>query len=661
MRPDSLSRWTDQFNLTKGTEPPVINDSTEQNEGWVRSLLQSSKQAEKDKYIRFFVTGEIGTGKSTFFKRTIRKNQKLFLESKIIPARIEFSKISRSSPSDETRKLEMLRRAIIDSFYREIHHLFSDEVRKTSFFENGEFEKFRRYIIDRKLYIGDGQNFENRQKAAEDFADFQIAKAKRFITLSREDRKMEVRNSDDTFKELTIHYVTQHLGYSFVSIFDGFDYITAADYLYSTSNSEQIASLNSVYKGSSKFPLLDRIGSHLDFHQVFVMRDVTYARFFERNPGLDEIDNRKHFRIIGPSSKALVARAIARVCDENNLPDVSADLFEFDRFMRKTIREVIIKGDTEATSEGNNENEKSNPLVPLNLFNGNARKELNFLKLIIEFIVLEIIADPKNSYTDSVENLFSVAGDPEFRRRIRQKQYRLLGILLCQNRSTFRNSIALPADGEMGPNGIMDLEGVGNYIDNVYNYDEKNQAPLGLLSKIRICELVRRIPLTAVEIASKLGQSYSTDYDRTLAVMCRTGLLKTRFKNGSVFFQAEPLGMLCIDHLCHKTEYIEHVFPHIALPSHVRDPSIRAYERDRTSPRYWARASLVNSFLLLQHVRQIEKLERKEGYSWKWLAPQIETHHADTLARTVRKFFNPNINRTILDEFESDLNKVYSI
>lgn len=651
--PDALSIWTDRFNTRTDTETKPINSSKQVMSTWFDGLIEKTSPARKQReiFIRYFITGEVGSGKSTLLKKGIRDNYERFRRAKVIPARVEFSKLPRSAPKLQKDDVDVLRLAIIDALYRDIHHIFKSN---ESFVAHPNFKPFKRYIVDFYIAQNGPGDIDEIQRKAEEFADFNLAQARRFYEMSRKERKTHVFQTNIIFKQLCVRYVHEKLDFDFLAIFDGFDYLSAADYLYSTPASNQISNLSTTHHGSNSFPLLEEIYSPMDFHHIYIMRDVTYARYIETHPTIFSTFDRRHFRIIGPSSKALVARAIARVCSQLNQPDLSPKVWEFDKFMRRTLRASITKGDRHQSEKGSIS--AVDAIAPLNLFNGNARLELSFLRFMIELLVLEILpyVDPSKQYADSLSDLFSIVQAPEFRREIETKRYRFLSLLLCRNTSSFRNSLMLGPDD--APNAIMERDdGTGNFIDNIFNYDESNQCQFALLGKIRVCELVRQDPMTRKEIVDAIGDEYTNDIDRLLATMCRTGLLKTRWKNDSVLFQTEPAGLICIDHLVHKTEYIEYVFPHIALPKGVRKLGLSAYDRERTSSPFWARASLVNSFLLLKYIEWLEDKERRSGKTWNWIAPRLREHHVDTTLRTVKRFSDGRM----VDQINSFLKGLY--
>lgn len=641
--PDAYSFWADSFNVPTDNDTNYINRNSQTETDWFSELVNycnPDSRIDYPDFARYFVTGEIGTGKSTFLKRGLKLHRPQFVANSVIPARIEFSKVSCSLPSEEDNPGKQLRHAIIKALYRELHHHFGDESTGTSFIDHPHFgEKFRAYVQDRYVFQSERGNYNLLATEAIDYVDFNFSRARRYFQLQRDERRNDVLGTDIIFQQLSIYYTFSHLSHSYLLIFDGFDYLTAADILFNTKNSERIHQLHSVHAGSNYFPILDEISAPLDTHQIFVMRDVTYARYLDRNPGVQGSGHRRHFRVAGPASRQLTERAIARVCKRLNVEDQSAELLNFDKFVRRLLRSTIV-GPEEFEASDTEIRSRKTPIAPINLFNGNARKQLEFLLFTIRMMVREVLpeVDPAGTFADDPRSLFDVVKKEDFQKSLNSKRYRFIGLMLSRDTMSFRNSLILPERDSCDPKSIIEREAIGNYIDNIYNYDESNNAPFALMSKIRVCELVRSNPLTASEISRFLKTEYTNNCDRLLAIMCRTGLLKTRRKHGDVVFQTEPLGLLTIDHLTAKTEYVEHLFPHTSLPIKLRSAGIAAYSRTSMSQRSWAIASLLNCFLMLKIVQDVESRERQAGNSWNWIAPRLMHNHGRLNEFTHRRF-----------------------
>lgn len=639
--PDRFSILVDKYNQSR---PHIdhINFPYEAAEEWFSSIAtfsQKTKPRDSNIYLRYFVTGEVGCGKSTFIKRGILKNYKKFQTEKTIPARVEYSKIGRSKRESKWYSQDAIRFAIIDSLYREINHFFCGSSGSSSFvdhplFNEGELS-FQNFLMDRYVFMEGPISDDDIGRRARQKVNFYVAHARNYFRRSRQQRKDEIRNLDLIFKQLTIEYVYSVLEFEFSVFFDGFDYLKASDLLYETHEKMIIDHIKVIYRGSRVFSLLDEIGVSVDFHQIYIMRDVSYSRFFETSSSVQPTESIEHFRIAPPGSKALVSRAVIKVCEklgesQHLASKISTDVWHFDRYMRRLLRDAVIYGDRDQVS-----NLGRRIGVPLNIFNGNARKEMHFLRLVIVFLLTDILPNvyPGRRFQGDTREIFSIVDDPEFRRYLKSTRYRLIGRMLCREFETFRNSLVMPGrgGGESGDEErnyeIKQREGMMNYVDNIYNYDEHNQAPLALMSKIRVCQLLIDNSLRLDEIEELIKPHYTADVTRLLYTMCETGFLKTRRQNGYTFFSTEPLGVIVVTHLVHKVAYIEHVFPHIALPPEVRANGIKMYNREDADSADWAFASLVNGLILQKYVELVEDRERKYGYRWHWIAQSMYDDH----------------------------------
>lgn len=632
--PDAFSKRKDRFNFDANELSAILNHSDVHIDAWVNDIFNRAEErrTSSGRMMRLLVTGEVGSGKSTTVKRVLKIHRRRFFENRLIPTRIEFRKLARSAdPKDPLNQLETLRRATIDAMYRDICHYFINGTRLRTFMKNSlfssRFENFVQsdYINTRSRYE---LSFTDIQREAQNFFLYNYNKSADFANMSRKQRNSSVYSTDYLFKEITIKFIDEVIGMEFLIIFDGFDYLTAADYIYHTENSEYIGHLAKFHDTPTGYYILRELNYSLDVHQITIMRDATFARFMERSQGLQEMHVKSHRRIAPPSSPDLVFSGIERVCKNVGVNVRREDVAEFVEYIRNEIRRSIvnrqfIQGDRLVSADVTG-------LRGITLFNGNARKELDFLRYVIELILREIISEMDSIDTRNFgpRELLAVSRTEDIKAKIRQKNYRLFSVFMCRKYHYFRNAIALGGVSEdLRPSQILELDGIGSYVDNIFNYDETERSLLSLVAKLRVCEIADGVPKTDRTISQLLGADYVTDLSRLLATMIRTGLLRARWKNASPYFQTEPLGQVCYKYLAIKPEYIEHVVLHTCLPFPAREACVRVLDRETVSARRWSTASIVNSFVLYQLVRRVEEEERARGHERMWLTSRMREAH----------------------------------
>ena len=622
----------------------VINRNRQSILEWTRKNLirRRSNGAPGGADAVVYVQGTVGCGKSTLNKYITTILFDEFRLAKVVPSRVECLKLRRyaqtkpNGASEDFSAKERRRLTFIKflkaSIARDIIHMSRSEFK----YVDGE-----RRLVSGEHCLDfpdvDGAQFaEFVDQAAShngqpsDEAERVLRHVRRlFHTFGRKDPQSRGRllrrnllDADEFTLDVIIGYFKEH-GFSFCLLFDGFDYIDAADFYMKSPQTEIIETLADWIVDEECG--IDVLGSDTTYPNVsLTIRRNTRSIIGSRHNHIYYAAKSRSAYVLAPSMRNVflgLLREIRAIAASGTRTHKEKELLKALNRAREGI-----KGELEMTSG----------MSLGSLFNGNVRNQINYTKNVIYELAAGAIMQSTGVKNVDAYQLIGLMNF-EIANFMKQKSYRLVDMLLYSSGARFSNFVTvrgpdhLPEGADPPPltlDDISDNNLDSGYVGNVLNYHigyYKRGDEAYLLEKIRILELLRRRGLEEARDAEKghgteswLRERFaaknwpiSVHFKMSLCLLVREGMLEIIESHREAIFSPLPLGVLAVERLIGKLVYLENVYFGTLIPNWMRRVSD---DVDRpTSLRRWITASLFHVWLLLRLVRHAEGIGADGG------------------------------------------------
>jgi hypothetical protein len=667
----------------------VLNESAAVVRKWLQELLASLQPAHRSdsqpkKVI--IIRGAIGCGKSTFLKYICNYHAAAFQRAKVIPSRIEHSKmkteIARGLAGKEITgrliaehaPLYVLRQIFRDCIrYICCHEPVTREPRaKANILQS---ESFLRFCVDQiknaaieKLHVNEwakmlsqlirgGANDE--AAASSPYARAFLNRIAEYLAADWRGKRLMITEFTRIEIEIVLKYAQNH-GYVFLPIFDGFDYISAGDFLFNTEAVRLLDWLADTFFSGQGQLYFELLNGWLQISGIVSLRDNTLSYFLQNNwkmYGFYSIDY--SYRIISPSWSDITKNAVARVLKESSCSEDDIDRWvqNFIKIERRTLAHLRKGVGIERALHGRHVNPESSARGLGALFNYNIRFMLDFLRAVVVEIC-DVALQPLGALTKATNlHNFLALLDGAFPDLVRTRSYRLVEMALLSDNHVFRNlfsvdwhqlSAQLNSRRKKSLNACFRVnQSQGGYVDNIFNYHVKDTREMdlryALMEKIWILSVLSR-----AERGMTTQQLVDTFHDRleytakalsaSLAILICAGFVKADFTNsGDIEFSIESLGYIVLGSFCCRLEYLEHVFFHTYMPDWLLENSVDAVRYPVGDHRHWSLAAIVNSFIMIQYIWNLEDAAlRDTGAEEYFVCERIRKTLKRTLSRMIR-------------------------
>lgn len=416
-------------------------------------------------------------------------------------------------------------------------------------------------------------------------------------------------------------------------IFDGFDFIQAADFLKDTTHALVLDTL-------SRWIIADkgRLTLPVTKHQVrptimVTMRSGTVEWFWRDRSLLYGPIADQTFYVAPPELKDIYQVVAARMVREHPEfrdwdPETGLDIF-------KQIQSGLAK------VTGLNQ-----PQV-MALFLENTRHRVNYVRHVLEAGLedaLRLERDiPSLTSAELSRGLFDAMGQIASGRN-----YRLIQVLLQSKNDRFANFIRverisrwLEVD-DKGERALFSAEAVlkdnnirSGYVGNIFNYHIPYRAFADLeffLEKVRILHLLQGRALTDTQLRAGFTRNrwrISPYFDISMAILVREALVEGVFDEADGRYRVTPLGRVLSKSLVGQMRYLENVYFGCLLPGSLAIDSVDIL-RNRAKRIEWVVAAIFHVWILLRLIKTAEAGVREEGeepaatFLFDAIQPQIE-------------------------------------
>lgn len=578
-------------------EERIINTSVENIEKFSKDITADIICGDSDLAVRNrvkFITGKVGSGKSTFIEYFARKNKQQFVEKNIFTMIVTYEDIA----------LEEFHESIIENIE----------------LNNFEKEKLFKKHIKEILY----------QKIIEEY--FMLVQQKRIRLLFYKDRKFRdvfaqnvcvllsqdesIRSAKDKAKYIKanfleqmssiVKYIMNDLHYNFLVYFDGFDIL----------NPKLINEFD-FYVQHVKDIIYTSIEDGLDIYYILTLRNCTFQKFM--------LDGVVKYHLIPANEDKIILRSLRLVAKENRFVNKYLDQFEnmFKRIMKKLEQNLSF--------------DKYKSIVEI--FDYNYRLLLDYFFYVVCYVIFEYTGKIKESentikqFKQLVDDI-SINDYVTFEKFLESKFYTLNNILLNKNKlfhtPPYKISIENTKDKLYSIESSIDEgrfrhnKNSLSFLDNIYNYllprkyfQENSVFPL--LMQFRLLQILDKYDNTydpymnldtINDVLKQLG--YKTKYLISIINnLINSKLIKFVFDKDDKKYKyaIRNRGRLVIKNLGLLSSYVDTTAPYMLLPKNIVD-KININGKVASD---FAYNDILNTYIILNLIRDIEVYELKNN------------------------------------------------
>jgi hypothetical protein len=606
--------------IERGTaQDGFVNGSKEAASEWFRLDLVDGIRAARQPSCSFFI-GLPGSGKSTLIKYLINTERAYSDSSGVIFTRFESTKFFRYC----AERIAPLRSEPSELW--PVPALISC------------FRDYYWFIVLRDLILRDAFELQTdgtfaRKKSSANFKD-QRAIAD-FVERACEEARCDNDKHQQAFNALTAAISTKAFEHKHISqieplvrkamvkllsvslkvcvIFDGLDALSPEDEILDTQKFKMLDFILVMYGYGSR-GTETAFDPGIDHHAMIMLRPNTLERFMDRVDKEIATTRISIYRIAELSPGVVLLRAIRRALQDAGVPNADSEIFA--RILYRSLGTLLATIGTKFRLGRSAE-------ALLSMFNGNLRDCFEYVMRVLVWIREE--GESKTlHHRPSIADLVRFISSAEARRLLRQKNYRLVELMLFYQTSSFQNAVIAGDLSVLAPKAIKDMFAQPNLqknkasrglIDNVFNYhsfdslgrnDDHN-----LLYKIRILQICSaRGRSTTFDLLSELAKlGYDADgrgaLERAVTILRFVGFLNRSDDGGTSSYSISTKGRVVLERLIYQSSYLEHVFHKTLLPSVLiardKPDTPRADGPDR-----WTTESIRNYFTLLAYVKFVE-------------------------------------------------------
>ena len=614
----------------------VINGRPDDILAWTRRFLIARRAPTSPRGAEsvVFVQGTIGSGKSTLNKYITNVLFDEFKGAKVIPSRIECKKVLadlREGHEDDgpltvrsvfPRFINLLKRAMVRDIITYSRTSWRHERGETRL-ASAPHEPDWPNVADAEFldFVRRSLREARRDAAAAEELVGDIREV--FDRIGRKQpavrgpvTRQAIGALDPFALDLVIGWYQEN-DFRHCLMFDGFDYIDAADFF---DTSDQTVLLDVLAHWITERECQIRINCadcSVEPNVSLTVRRNTRSIIGRKHNQIYNVARARTAYVLSPSMGQLfrvLVRDVSELSDETRsiAPKVLMKILEH---VRKSIKREL---------------DLSDGLSIASLFNGNVRHQLNYTRDVINELAATAIRE--NFVPKGVPELLRYI-DLEARNFLEGKRYRFIDLLLYSAGHRFANFVNVRSwspDGSdacsvrvFTPQDICDNNLDSGYVGNVLNYHSGYHRPSDeafLLEKVRILELLRR---RGDEERGRGGNGEASEhwlreqfarnrwpasphFRLSICLLVREGMLEVVESDREEIYSLLPLGRVATDRLIAKMVYLENVYFGTWLPEWMRKVShdvTRGSGVDR-----WVSASLFHVWHLLRFVRHAESI-----------------------------------------------------
>ena len=548
-----------------------INTSTESIESWLSELIEAIKKSNCSSHI---ITGDVGSGKSTFVKFVLNRYQSFFSrdESKVIPTRLEYRKLReelklQNKEQSKENTLKLIQDTILQNSFRDIVLICcGNGAVQSTISDKGNFSDKNSIFEDRVAFTNFFLQYQNDSFEPED----EINKIYDYIVSDWAGKLDSLKDIHPEALSIVIEYASEKK-YKFLVIFDGFDLLN----LYNSVKSKQ---LNPWFLNMRK--LLQRrnrcfLYTRINYSLMAIVREDTYTVLNVPDNGFVSITTNQVSKasIFPPSASQLVDHFLASSDLNLSFPEKSKIKNVFLVF----AKHYLIKP----------RNSSDNSIYRLeNLFNNNTRRFLNFFKKVFVFLICKVddeIPDTELKKYTRIQLLTSV--QRMLLSTIKYNEYRINHLLLSGLNSDFTNEMSIGCSSDF----VYRVRHRDGFIDNIFDYyqhEKVSSRKIGCISTILkyfILMIIkanegRRISWYIDRISNeKVDKTY---INKHIILLIKAGFIRTTPSQAlgqdnlldKIHLHLHSKGKLVLDHYCSKFEYLVTVFKETNFPKRFFHP-----------------------------------------------------------------------------------------
>lgn len=599
-----------------------INTSQESIESWIKEVIQNARDHRQGSNI---VTGDIGSGKSSFIKYALNYYHDFFEEKKVIPSRVEYNKVRGKIPkgyNKQEEQQEILESVILRNAFRDLV-LFLNRKGIVSTFGNDTA-----LTVKSQLFMQREDYYKYIYQTCEDIKNLgdELIRIYDYITGDWKFKLESLYQIPLKLIAATIKYAYEVFDYRFIIVFDGFDLINLYDAILQEPENKLFASMeNILFARARTFKYLEQAF----YSVVCVLREDTHtmiARPINHNRYTEINVNKKC--IFPPSSSQLIQHYINSLKLELGDNLTNQDLTLIKRIFLNFSKHHIIKL--------NGKRRKSEFNIEA-LFNNNARRYLNFFEKAFTYFVHEAIKELKklDSKRKKQEITTSTVLKDIYRHLdwiLIRHDYKITHIFLMGIRSNFINEFNFVDDSKK----IMRNQSRDGFMDNIFDYlipNERGNYPNNIfLLKYNILSEVHKKGNCSIRYIKSTYVDDSIDevlIDRIIILLIKNSFLKTLVGapgeltlEDSIYVTMQPKGTLLINHYCYQLEYLQVVFRAVNFPSCLIEKldfsSYPGLANNLNEIYQWVSDSFHIAYLFYQYSLYLEKKHGREGlYEYK--------------------------------------------
>ena len=606
-----------------------------------------------------YLLGKVGSGKSTFIKYFCNKELNRFRSERIIVSRVECRKIKFSlgqhgkHPTPEIvfdRISRTIKRNLVRDILWQLTHQRNEETweresispNDNELFNDSAFLEFGHEQLEILKENGNIEAANISWDARDAYVSRILKLMKSYRNVNWETKKRLVSDLSEVACEIIIRYFSLN-NFRFLVIFDGFDYLTAADrYLDDAWNPLLLKSASELIYNWERANFFEYFRGSIKVNFLILLRETTFPGF-TRNHSIatGQIHQPRTYSIIPPSEVDIFNTIVERIesyikpSSSQSTATIGLELRDFqDTFCNQIMESLKLPLDYRL----------------IDIFNGNLRLQLRYLGHVIDMQIDFFIRNGmeqgkryalKNGKVTLVE-FISLFTKYNFTELFKNHGYRFVELLLIVDQWYFSPFVERRDDS----NAIDDSDILSGYIDNAFNYtldsyDTSNGLPNHgvLLIKLWIMDQLSIQALTLDDLKER-SKSFTSlrdhEWERLIAVMVRTNLIGDRIDNGRHTYFIEIQGDYLRRVLVFQMEYLEHVIHSTLIPTplaeiilgevkygwptraitqsgSLKSPDVH-YRNDGIN-QSWPFIAIVNCYLFLRYVNYIFLLEREKNTS----------------------------------------------
>ncbi|MBR9971711.1 hypothetical protein [Magnetospirillum sulfuroxidans] len=554
-----------------------INRSERSVDDWVCNIINKinlNNISKTEQYLPHieFITGKVGSGKSTFVNFFSEGYRDKFIENNILFTLIPHDLFSSKISADRTKQ------ALTDDIrYIEITKTIQRSI-AASFSQND--------ILINKI--------GGREKARDDFSEFCKNKGAAF---DKKDLHSVVYPNtpvgENTLRSLS--YLPQFLaikGIKFLVSIDGLDALSFGS-IVKGEYTQLFNDLATVIFGEKQ-----RHHTIPHTNYIITLRDCTYETFVcAHSERLRRVEQRK---LVPCEFNTLLRRGVAYFIQhdksEKSFWRGREDSVEwFWRKLLETMSKALgIKNDEEISK----------------FFDYNHRQLMESVIEVATFVLSGTIKGKDSEFKDIFDLFEYIKRDGSYLSS--SSQYDIFEAFLIRDRIGFFNKVQL---GKKYSHDIF-----GATVDNLFNYhlDHKDQIdiPNFLLIKVRILQYLDKIndycDIESIdELLKCLGYHCSrNELTDIMEILQAGGFVKIVYKNDKYTYSISNFGYIAINRMLFNMRYIENVILDTFVPRILSSKFKGQYKHNSVvSISRWIEQSLINTFLFLQVIMEIERAE----------------------------------------------------